>query len=70
MPGCFSECDEAILFALLDWKRRVHKGELKGFDDYHLKLSTNDSMAKSVALSSADHKSELNVSSGRIKKIS
>ena len=67
MPGFFSECDDAILLGLHNWKRNIHKKELADYDYYV--PSSNDSNHKSQIITPAKSKTDLVVSAANLKKL-
>jgi len=67
MPGFFSECDDAILLGLLNWKRNTHKRELQDYEDY---VETQNSQASLLMTPKIEgKKNELEVSVSDLKRL-
>ena len=67
MPGFFSECDDAILFGLQNWKYNIHKRALGDSDDYLETPALAQSMAPTQE--NKDNKPMLTVSAAQLKKL-
>lgn len=67
MPGFFSECDDAILLGLHNWRRNIHKRIVKDLSYY---VETNDDpQTKSVVLTPSSTRSELDVTPVTLKTL-
>jgi hypothetical protein len=67
MPGFFSECDDAILLGLHNWRRNIHKRIVKDLS-YYVETK-DDPQAKSLILTPQNAKSELAVTPGTLKTL-
>ncbi len=67
IPKLFSECDDAILLGLLNWKRNTHKRHLEDYEAFDENLSKD----KSASLLSEikDNQSKLEVSVADLKAL-